>query len=73
MLRAMGLQPFVNVTAEELIFGYEDTLISLAHKFFPRHRRPMSRMGLLLGVSDSFQIQVLKNAKSYVEVVSGYP
>jgi hypothetical protein len=50
MLRAMGLEPFVNVTAEEFIFGYDDTLVSLAHKFFPKHRRPMSRMGLLLGV-----------------------
>ncbi|XP_069685569.1 scavenger receptor class B member 1 [Periplaneta americana] len=49
MLRAMGLQPFVNVTAEEFIFGYDDTLVSLAHKFFPKHRRPMSKMGLLLG------------------------
>lgn len=49
MLRAMGLRPFVNVTAEELIFGYDDTLISLAHKFFPKHRRPMSQMGILLG------------------------
>lgn len=48
MLRAMGLEPFVNVTAEEFIFGYDDTLVSLAHKFFPKHRRPMSRMGLLL-------------------------
>jgi hypothetical protein len=46
----MGLEPFVNVTAEELIFGYDDTLVSLAHRFFPKHRRPMSRMGLLLGV-----------------------
>ncbi|PNF27495.1 hypothetical protein B7P43_G04284 [Cryptotermes secundus] len=49
MLRAMGLEPFVNVTAEEFIFGYDDTLVSLAHKFFPKHRRPLSRMGLLLG------------------------
>jgi hypothetical protein len=54
MLRAMGLKPFINVTAEELIFGYDDTLISLAHKFFPKHRRPMSQMGLLLGVSNFF-------------------
>lgn len=52
MLRAMGLKPFVNVTAEELIFGYDDTLVSLAHKFFPKHRRPLSQMGLLLGVSN---------------------
>lgn len=52
MLRAMGFKPFVNVTAEELIFGYDDTLVSLAHKFFPKNKRPMSQMGLLLRVSN---------------------
>lgn len=31
------------------MFGYDDTLVALAHKFYPRHKRPMSKMGLLIG------------------------
>lgn len=45
-------QPFVTVTVNELLFGYEDTLVSMAHTFYPRNIRPeISKMGLLLGVS----------------------
>lgn len=45
-------QPFVSVTVNDLLFGYEDTLVSMANKFYPRSIRPdMSKMGLLLGVS----------------------
>lgn len=50
-LQGMGIEPFVPVTAQELVFGYDDPLVSLAHRFFPKTRRPMSQMGLLLGVS----------------------
>lgn len=50
------LQPFISVTVNELLFGYEDTLVNMAHTFYPRNIRPgMSKMGLLLGVS-VFQI-----------------
>jgi len=45
------MKPFVPVTAQELVFGYDDPLVSLGHKFLPKTRRPMSRMGLFLGVS----------------------
>lgn len=46
-------QPFISVTVNELLFGYEDTLVSMANKFYPRNIRPdMSKMGLLLGVSE---------------------
>ena len=45
------MKPFVPVTAQELVFGYDDPLVSIAHRFFPKTRRPMSQMGLLLGVS----------------------
>ncbi|XP_017792613.1 PREDICTED: scavenger receptor class B member 1 [Habropoda laboriosa] len=48
-LGGMSMKPFVPVTAQELVFGYDDPLISIAHKFFPKTRRPMSQMGLLLG------------------------
>ncbi|XP_051154988.1 scavenger receptor class B member 1 [Leptopilina boulardi] len=48
-LRSLDLKPFVPVTAKELVFGYDDPLVSLAHRFFPKTRRPMSRMGLLIG------------------------
>ncbi|XP_020289274.1 scavenger receptor class B member 1-like [Pseudomyrmex gracilis] len=54
LLSGMKMEPFVSVTAQELVFGYDDPLITLAHKFLPKTRRPMSRMGLLLGVSIPF-------------------
>ncbi|KAH0949613.1 hypothetical protein HN011_006049, partial [Eciton burchellii] len=48
-LSGMHMKPFIPITAQELVFGYDDPLVSLAHKFLPRTRRPMSRIGLLLG------------------------
>ncbi|XP_076163294.1 scavenger receptor class B member debris buster [Ptiloglossa arizonensis] len=48
-LSGMHMRPFVPVTAQELVFGYDDPLVSIAHRFFPKSRRPMSQMGLLLG------------------------
>lgn len=51
MLTAAKYKPFVSLTADQLVFGYDDTLVSLAHKFYPRNKRPMSQMGLLNGVS----------------------
>ncbi|XP_076379341.1 scavenger receptor class B member debris buster isoform X2 [Megalopta genalis] len=48
-LSGLQLQSFVPVTAQQLVFGYDDPLVSIAHKFFPKTRRPMSQMGLLLG------------------------
>ncbi|CAK9816428.1 Scavenger receptor class B member 1 [Anthophora quadrimaculata] len=48
-LKGMDMKPFVPVTVQELVFGYDDSLISIAHQFFPKTRRPMSQMGLLLG------------------------
>lgn len=51
VLSQMDMKPFVNVTPEQLVFGYDDTLTNLANKFFPKHKRPNKKMGLLLGVS----------------------
>ncbi|XP_058057125.1 lysosome membrane protein 2 [Anopheles bellator] len=49
-LTLMGKQEmFVSLTADELVFGYDDRLVSLAHKFYPRNRRPLEKMGLLNG------------------------
>ncbi|XP_058793511.1 scavenger receptor class B member 1 [Phymastichus coffea] len=48
-IAGMDLKPFVPITAQELVFGYDDPLVSIAHQFFPKGRRPMSQMGLLLG------------------------
>lgn len=48
-LRTMkNMTPFVHVSVEELLFGYDDTLVTLANRFFPQHKRPANRMGLLL-------------------------
>lgn len=41
-------KPFVDVTAEELVFGYNDPLVKLAHYFYPKGKRPNTQMGLLL-------------------------
>lgn len=49
-LGGMQMTPFVPITAQQLVFGYDDPLVSIAHQFFPKARRPMSQMGLLLGV-----------------------
>lgn len=50
MLTMASYKPFVSLTVDELVFGYDDTLVNLAHKFYPREKRPMSKMGLLIGV-----------------------
>uniref|UniRef100_A0A182J2E2 Scavenger receptor class B n=1 Tax=Anopheles atroparvus TaxID=41427 RepID=A0A182J2E2_ANOAO len=49
VLTATKYKPFISLTADELVFGYDDTLVSLAHRFYPRNRRPMEKMGLLNG------------------------
>ncbi|XP_050685744.1 scavenger receptor class B member 1 [Leptidea sinapis] len=41
-------KPFVDITAEELVFGYNDPLVTLAHYFYPKGKRPNSQMGLFL-------------------------
>lgn len=52
LLYGPKFQPFISTTVNELLFGYEDTLVNMAHTFYPRNIRPdMSKMGLLLGVS----------------------
>ncbi|XP_015836616.1 scavenger receptor class B member 1 isoform X2 [Tribolium castaneum] len=48
LLSVRGFKPFVTITADELVFGYDDTLVSLAHQFYPKRKRPMSKMGLLI-------------------------
>ena len=50
-LTAAQYKPFVSKTADELVFGYDDTLVALAHRFYPRNKRPLEQMGLLNGVS----------------------
>lgn len=63
-LSGMHMKPFIPITAQELVFGYDDPLVNLAHKFFPRTRRPvMSKMGLLLGVSTIFGFSVTIDAR----------
>lgn len=51
MLSMGTFQPFVSITADELVFGYEDKLVALAHQFYPKYKRPGEKMGLLINVS----------------------
>lgn len=48
MLSMGSLSPFVSVTADELVFGYDDSLVSLAHQFYPKRKKPQTKMGLLI-------------------------
>lgn len=50
VLTAVKYKPFISLTVDELVFGYDDTLVKLAHKFYPRNKRPMEKMGLLIAV-----------------------
>ncbi|XP_014280530.1 scavenger receptor class B member 1 isoform X2 [Halyomorpha halys] len=51
-------QEFTSVTADELLFGYEEQLINLAHRFYPRGKRPPAKMGLLIGRNTSIMNDV---------------
>ncbi|KAG5889692.1 hypothetical protein JTB14_010030 [Gonioctena quinquepunctata] len=48
MLSMGKFKPFVTLTADELVFGYDDQLVSLAHQFYPKRKRPAEKMGLLI-------------------------
>ncbi|XP_066149330.1 lysosome membrane protein 2 isoform X1 [Euwallacea fornicatus] len=48
MLSMGSLRPFVNVTADELVFGYDDNLVALAHQFYPKRKKPQPKMGLFI-------------------------
>lgn len=70
-------KPFVQVTAEELVFGYNDPLVTLAHYFYPKGKRPNSQMGLLLArngtldeVSTIYAGQTM-NRFGYLDKVNG--
>ncbi|CAH1164763.1 unnamed protein product [Phaedon cochleariae] len=49
VILSMGsFKPFVTLTANELVFGYDDKLVALAHQFYPKRKRPAEKMGLLI-------------------------
>ncbi|XP_025267973.1 scavenger receptor class B member 1 [Camponotus floridanus] len=48
-LSGMHMKPFIPITVQQLVFGYDDPLVTLGYRFLPKARRPMSKMGLLLG------------------------
>ncbi|XP_032674774.1 scavenger receptor class B member 1 [Odontomachus brunneus] len=45
----MHMKPFIPVTFHEFAFGYDDPFVSLGHTFLPEKRRPLNKMGFLLG------------------------
>lgn len=54
-LLGMGnFKPFINLTADQLVLGYDDAITALAHRFYPKHKKPKKKMGLLLGVSNYY-------------------
>lgn len=48
ILRFSGLTPFKHVTPQQLVFGYDDPLTSLANTYYPKGKRPPKKMGLFL-------------------------
>ncbi|XP_060808892.1 scavenger receptor class B member 1 isoform X1 [Amyelois transitella] len=71
-------KPFVQVTAEELVFGYNDPLVTLAHIFYPKGKRPNSQMGLLLArngtldeVSTIYTGQTSMKRFGYLDKING--
>ncbi|CAO1370760.1 unnamed protein product [Diamesa serratosioi] len=45
-------KPFISLTPNELLFGYNDTLTYIAHMVYPRNLRPNKKMGLLNGAHE---------------------
>ncbi|KAJ8975761.1 hypothetical protein NQ317_004811 [Molorchus minor] len=45
ILSMSDYQPFVSITADELVFGYDDKLVALAHQFYPKKKRPSEKNG----------------------------
>ncbi|XP_073965249.1 scavenger receptor class B member debris buster isoform X2 [Choristoneura fumiferana] len=71
-------KPFVHVTAEQLVFGYDDPLVTLAHYFYPKGKRPNSQMGLLLArngtldeVSTIYTGQKSMERFGYIDKING--
>ncbi|XP_052749124.1 scavenger receptor class B member 1 [Galleria mellonella] len=71
-------KPFVQVTAEQLVFGYNDPLVTLAHYFYPKGKRPNSQMGLFLArngtldeVSTIYTGQKSMSRFGYLDKVNG--
>lgn len=50
LISLKDFKPFVTITADELVFGYNDSLVNLAHNFYPKKKRPRQKMGLLINV-----------------------
>ncbi|VEN62054.1 unnamed protein product [Callosobruchus maculatus] len=49
VILSMGsFKPFVSLKADELVFGYDDKLVALAHRFYPKKKRPAEKMGLFI-------------------------
>lgn len=46
-------KPFITLTPNKLLFGYNDTLTYIAHMFSPRNSRPGKIMGILTTVMNS--------------------
>ncbi|KAJ2943282.1 hypothetical protein O0L34_g12088 [Tuta absoluta] len=71
-------KPFVHITAEELVFGYDDQLVHLASIFYPKGKRPNKQMGLLLArngtleeVSTIYTGQKTMDRFGYLDKVDG--
>lgn len=62
-------KPFVSKTADELVFGYDDTLVALAHQLYPRNKRPLAQMGLLNGVSKILILKLRQKSNKILNVI----
>jgi hypothetical protein len=55
MLEILNQTPFVKLTVEEIMWGYENPLIQLGKGIFPEDKSfPFDKFGLFIGVSSLF-------------------
>ncbi len=60
MVKQKDIKPFVEVTVGQLLWGYDDPLMSLAKEMSPDAKLPFDQFGLLVGVST-----ILKTKKNW--------
>jgi hypothetical protein len=58
LARYLGSQPFLNVTAHEYLWGYDDQLVRLANTFLPSWL-PFSSLGLMDRVSSPTKVYAI--------------
>jgi hypothetical protein len=66
----LKIKPFVEVTVEQLLWGYEDPLLKLAKDVVPKEQKlPYEEFGLMYGVSDALRSRKVLDLKIHCTCV----